>query len=148
MSQHGFFFLDTMTGDNSSTDVSLLRKNVKIKCKEYFFISFTTLACRSDTIPRGTQVFPIAQSPEAHQSNNKANLRDLIAATGLVILLKLDSNRWFFARDLEIWWLTTKNNKAHLLYNINLWVSFHIQQWIETGVTVRKRQIWVKFDDF
>ena len=29
---------------------------------------------------------------------NKANLRDLIAATGLVILLKLDSNRRFFAR--------------------------------------------------
>ena len=29
---------------------------------------------------------------------NKANLRDLIAATGLVILLKLDSNRQFFAR--------------------------------------------------
>ena len=28
---------------------------------------------------------------------NKANLRDLIAATGLVILLKLDSNRRFFA---------------------------------------------------
>ena len=29
---------------------------------------------------------------------NKANLRDLIAATGLVILLKLDSNRQFFTR--------------------------------------------------
>ena len=29
--------------------------------------------------------------------HNKANLRDLIAATGLVILLKLDSNRRFFA---------------------------------------------------
>ena len=29
---------------------------------------------------------------------NKANLRDLIAATCLVILLKLDSNRQFFAR--------------------------------------------------
>ena len=28
---------------------------------------------------------------------NKANLRDLIAATGLVILLKLDSNHRFFA---------------------------------------------------
>ena len=33
----------------------------------------------------------------------KANLRDLIAATGLVILLKLDSNLWFFILcDLEI----------------------------------------------
>ena len=27
---------------------------------------------------------------------NKANVRDLIAVTGLVILLKLDSNRQFF----------------------------------------------------
>ena len=30
--------------------------------------------------------------------NNKANLRDLIAATGLVILLKLDLNHRFFSR--------------------------------------------------
>ena len=40
---------------------------------------------------------------------NKANLRDLIAATGLVILLKLDLNRRFFSPcDLEIWWMTPK----------------------------------------
>ena len=44
---------------------------------------------------------------------NKANLRDLIAATGLVILLKLDSNRLFFSPcDLEIRWMT--QNKANL----------------------------------
>ena len=48
---------------------------------------------------------------------NKANLRDLIAATGLAILLKLDSNRRFFSPcDLEIWWMTSKNNRAPLLY--------------------------------
>ena len=33
-----------------------------------------------------------------NNEENKANLRDLIAATGLVTLLKLDSNRRFFAR--------------------------------------------------
>ena len=34
---------------------------------------------------------------------NKANLRDLIAATGLVILLKFDPNHRFFSPgDLEI----------------------------------------------
>ena len=34
---------------------------------------------------------------------NKANLTDLIAATGLVILLKLDSNPQFFSPcDLQI----------------------------------------------
>ena len=37
------------------------------------------------------------------RNENKANLRDLIAATGLVNLLKLDSNHRFFSpRDLEI----------------------------------------------
>ena len=56
---------------------------------------------------------------------NKANLRDLIAATGLMILLKLDSNRRFFSpRDLEIWWMTLNNNMAPLLYYIKLCVSF------------------------
>ena len=40
-------------------------------------------------------------------SENKANLRDLIAATGLVILLKLDPNHQLFSPcDLEIWWMT------------------------------------------
>ena len=35
---------------------------------------------------------------------NKANLWDLIAATGLVILLKFDPNhRFFVPYDLEIW---------------------------------------------
>ena len=47
---------------------------------------------------------------------NKANLRDLIAATGLVILLKLESNHRFFSPcDLEIWWITQKTI-GHLLY--------------------------------
>ena len=50
---------------------------------------------------------------------NKANLRDLIAATGLVILLKFDPNHRFFSPcDLEIWWMTSKNNRAPLLYYI------------------------------
>ena len=35
-------------------------------------------------------------------NNNKANLRDLIAATGLVILLKLDSNHRFFS-PCDLW---------------------------------------------
>ena len=40
---------------------------------------------------------------QTNKKKNKANLRDLIAATGLVILLKLDSTRRFFnPRDLEI----------------------------------------------
>ena len=30
--------------------------------------------------------------------------------------------------DLEIWWMTPKNNKARLLYNIKLCVPFHTHQ--------------------
>ena len=43
--------------------------------------------------------------------------------------------------DLEIWWMTLKNNKAPLLSNIKLYVSFHHHMWIQTGVTVRKRKV-------
>ena len=41
-----------------------------------------------------------------------------------------------------------KNNRAPLLSIIKLYASFHHHMLIETGVTVRKRLIWVKFDDF
>ena len=79
---------------------------------------------------------------------NKANLRDLIAATGLVILLKLDSNRWLISpSDLEIRWMTWKSNKAPLWYYIKLWSSFQIDRWIQTGATVGKRTIRVKIGD-
>ena len=83
------------------------------------------------------------------QYHHKANLRDLIAVTGLVILLKLDQNyRLISPCDLEIWWMTSKNNKAPLLYYIKLCASFQIHWWIQTGVTVRKCSIRVKIDDF
>ena len=42
--------------------------------------------------------------------------------------------------DLEIWRMTLKNNRAPLLSNIKLYVSFHHHMWIQTGVTVRKRK--------
>ena len=80
---------------------------------------------------------------------NKANLRDLIAATGLVILLKFDPNHRFFVPcDLEIWWMALENNRAPLLYYIKLCASFQIHRWIQIGITVRKRSIWVKIGNF
>ena len=80
---------------------------------------------------------------------NKANLRDLIAATGLLILLKFDPNHPFFSLcDLEIWCMTSKNNRAPLLYYTKLCVSFQIHRWIQTEVTLRKRSIWVEIGDF
>ena len=50
--------------------------------------------------------------------------------------------------DLEIWRMTLQNNRAPLLCYFKLFTSFRSHWWIQTGVTVRKRPIWVKFDDF
>ena len=40
--------------------------------------------------------------------------------------------------------MTSKNNRAPLLYYIKLCASFQIHRWIQTGVTVRKRSFRVK----
>ena len=67
----------------------------------------------------------------------KANLRDLIAATGLVIFLKLDSNlRFLDLCDLQVWWKTSKNNTPPILYNTKLCASFQSHWRIQTRVTV------------
>ena len=132
---------------------------------------------------------------------NKANMRDLIAATSLVIsnwiqivnfssrvtvkfdgwprktigallyttasfmhhsnplvnsnwiyspeMLNSGRNWWYVILcDLEIWWMTLKNNRAPLLRYFKLCAAFRTHWWIQTGVTVWKRPIWVKFDDF
>ena len=80
---------------------------------------------------------------------NKANLRNLKAATGLVILLKLDSNYQFFSLcNLEIWWMTLKNNRAPLLCDVKLCASFQSHRWIQTSITVWKHSIRVKIHYF
>ena len=80
---------------------------------------------------------------------NKANLRDLIAATGLVILLKLDLNHRFFSHvTLKFDWWPRKNYRAPLLHYIKLCASSQTPRWIRTAVAVRKRSIRVKIGDF
>ena len=55
----------------------------------------------------------------------------------------------FFAPcDLQIRWMTLKNNRAPLLCYIKLCAPFQSHQWIQTGVAVRKRSIRVKIGDF
>ena len=44
-------------------------------------------------------------------------------------------------RELEIWWMTLENNRAPLLCNFKLGVSFHSHWSIQTGVTVWKHLI-------
>ena len=50
--------------------------------------------------------------------------------------------------DLEIWRMILQNNRAPLLCYFKLFASFRSHWWIQTGVTVRKRPIWVKVDGF
>ena len=44
--------------------------------------------------------------------------------------------------------MTFKNNRAPLLCYFKLCAAFHRHWWIQTGVRVRKRPIWVKFRRF
>ena len=68
--------------------------------------------------------------------NNTANLRDSIAANSLIILLKFDSKlRYFKLHDLEIWLITSQNNRAPVQDYIKLWPSFQSHWWIQTKVT-------------
>ena len=62
--------------------------------------------------------------------------------------LKLDSNQFFRLCDSEIWWMTLQKYRTPLLCNFKLCASFRSHWWIQTWVTVRKRPIWVKLDDF
>ena len=62
-----------------------------------------------------------------------------------LILLKLDSNHQLFSPcDLEIWWMTRKNSRAPILCYFKLFASFLSHWCVQTGLTVRKRLIWVK----
>ena len=64
-------------------------------------------------------------------------------------MLNSGQNRRFFVLcDLEIWWMTLKNNRAPFLCYIKLCASFQSHQWIQTGVTVWKRSIRVKISNF
>ena len=59
------------------------------------------------------------------------------------------SNPWFFSpHDLEVIWMTSKNNRTPLLGYIKHCALFQNHQWIQTGVTVQKRSIQVKTGDF
>ena len=63
--------------------------------------------------------------------------------------LNSGQNWWFFVPcDLEIWWMTLENNRAHLLYYIKLCALFQSHGLSETEVTVRKRSVRVKIGDF
>ena len=60
----------------------------------------------------------------------------------------LGQNRWCFVPcDLEIWWMTLENHRVSFFCSFKLCATFHSHRWIQAGVTVWKRPIWVKIDD-
>ena len=61
--------------------------------------------------------------------------------------LNSGQNRRFFCLAWP-WWMTLKNNRAPLLYYVKHCASFQSRLLILIGVTVRKRWIPVKIDDF
>ena len=81
-----------------------------------------------------------------HHNGNKANLRDLIAATGQVI------SNWIqivnFSTRVTVkfdgW---PRKTLALLLYYVKLCASFQIHWWIQTGFTVQKRSSRVEIGD-
>ena len=62
--------------------------------------------------------------------------------------MRVKISDFFVPCDLEIWWMTLKNNRAPLLCYIKLCASFQSHGWICTGVTVLKHTIRVKIRDF
>ena len=59
----------------------------------------------------------------------------------------VEIGEFFVPCDLEIWRMTLKNNWALLLCYYKFCASFRSHWWMQTGVTVQKRPIWVKIDD-
>ena len=94
-------------------------------------------------------------------------LGHLFYATSSFVCTAFGSHRWFqtgvrvrkrliwvkiddflSSVTFKIWRMTLKINRAPLLRYFKLCASFRSHLCIQTGVTVRKRPIWVKFDDF
>ena len=120
------------------------------KAKKKLLVSSfpTNIAFSVDCLSLSIYIISRENSPKDILNLNKANLRDLIAAaaTGLVILLNLDSNcRFFSLCDLEIWRMTSKYNRATLLYFTKLCVH-HFKSICELKLELQSgnTQFWSK----
>ena len=115
-------------------------------CKNWRFFSRVTLkfdGCPCKTIGR---LF-CATSSCVHHFKSIDEVKLELQSVNAQFMSKLAI--FLVPRDLEIqWWMTLENNRAPLPYYIKLCASFHSHWWIQTGVTVRKRPIWVKMDAY
>ena len=67
--------------------------------------------------------------------------------TGVIVRkcsIRVKIGDFFVPCDLEIWWMTLKNNRAPLLCYFKLCTSFQSHWWIQTGVTVGNAQFGSK----
>ena len=65
----------------------------------------------------------------------------------LELFVAWESHIWeiiFVLLDMEIWWMTLKNNRTPLLYYIKLCATLEIHGYIQLGATVWKHSIRVK----
>ena len=123
------------------------------KCQPlYPGFNMLTKSQRRNSAVSSTGCFEIKKMPSYEYRNshyNKANLRDLIAVTGLVILFKLDSNHRFFSPcDLEIWWMARKII-GHLFYTAPSFVH-HLKSISEFKMELQSgnAQLWSKLTIF
>ena len=112
----------------------------------------------NSTIFRAVWPWNLTDDPQKQQGISSVRFQALC-----IILYPLVNSNWSYSPeasnlgqirrflepcDLVIWWMTLKNNRASLLWYLKLCAAFRTHWCIPTGITVRKRPIWVKFDEF
>ena len=128
------------------TGVTVQKRSIRVKIGN--FLSRVTLQFDVWSWKTIGHLFYVALSSES--------VHHFIAISEFKLTLELQSGNaqfgsksiFFVPCDLEIWQMTLKNNRAHLLCCFKLYASFRSHWWIHTGDTVRKRPIWVTIDDF
>ena len=83
-----------------------------------------------------------------HDNMSAAELEVMTGVTVRKRSIWVKIGHFFVPCDFEIWWMTFKENRAPLVCCLKLYASFDSHQWIQTGVTVRKRLIRVKIDNY
>ena len=124
------------------TGVTVRKPSIQVKIGDFFVLCDLEIWQTTFKNNRAPVLccFKLCASFHSHQwIQTKVTVRKLLIRVKSAI---------FFSCDLEIWWMTLKNNRAPLLCYIKLCVSFQSHRWIQSGVTVRKRSIRVKIGDF
>ena len=124
------------------TWVTVRKRSIPVKIYDFFSrVTLKFYGWPSKTIGHLSQATSSCMHHFVHIGEFKLELQSGNAKLGKI-------RRFLEPCDLEIWRMTLKNKRAPILCYFKLWAAFHSHWWIQTGVTVRKRPIWVKFDDF